>query len=86
VCRLAKYAAAMAFERISREPTIMAGVPCIKGTRLPVATVVAYVAEGQSPEEIAREFPQLTVADVLEALTFAAETLREREIPLSTSA
>lgn len=76
----------MAFKRISRDPVIMAGVPCIKGTRLPVATVVAYVGEGQSPEEITREFPQLTVADVLEALTFAAETLREREIPLSTSA
>ena len=39
-----KYASAMAFERITRHPTIMAGVPCIKGTRLPVATVVAYVA------------------------------------------
>lgn len=76
----------MAFERISRDPMVMAGVPCIKGTRLPVATVVAYVAEGQSPDEIARDFPQLSAADVLEALAFAAETLREREIPLSTSA
>lgn len=76
----------MAFERISRDPLIMAGVPCITGTRLPVATVIAYVAQGQSPEDIARDFPQLTVADVLEALAFAAETLREREIPLTTSA
>lgn len=81
-----KYAAAMAFQRISRDPMIMAGVPCIKGTRIPAATVVAYVGEGQSPEDIAREFPQLTVADVRAALSFAAETLREREIPLSTSA
>lgn len=76
----------MAFERISRDPMVMAGVPCIKGTRLPVASVVAYVAEGQSPEAIVGDFPQLAVADVLEALAFAAETLREREIPLSTSA
>lgn len=76
----------MPFERISRDPMVMAGIPCIKGTRIPVATVVAYVAEGQSPDEIVREFPQLTVADVLQALAFAAETLREREIPLSTSA
>jgi uncharacterized protein (DUF433 family) len=76
----------MAFERISRDSNIMGGVPCIKGTRIPVATVVAYVAEGQTPEDIARDFPQLTVADVAEALTFAAETLREREIPLSIGA
>lgn len=76
----------MAFERISRDPAVMAGVPCIKGTRIPVATVVAYVAEGQTPADIARDFPQLTVADVVEALTFAAETLREREIPLSIGA
>lgn len=76
----------MAYERITRDPMVMAGVPCIKGTRLPVATVVAYIAEGQSPDEIVRDFPQLTLADVSEALTFAAETLREREIPLSTSA
>ncbi len=64
----------------------MGGVPCIKGTRIPVATVVAYVAEGQTPEDIARDFPQLTAADVVEALTFAAETLREREIHLSIGA
>jgi uncharacterized protein (DUF433 family) len=76
----------MPYERISRDPLIMAGVPCIKGTRIPAATVVAYVAEGQSPAEVVRDFPQLAVADVLEALAFAAETLREREIPLSISA
>jgi uncharacterized protein (DUF433 family) len=72
----------MAFERISRDPAVMGGVPCIKGTRIPVATVVAYVADGQTPESIARDFPQLSAADVVEALNFAAETLREREIPL----
>ena len=76
----------MAFERISRDPAIMAGVPCITGTRIPVATVVAYLGEGQSPEDVVRDFPQLTLADVREALTFAAQTLREREIPLSISA
>ena len=64
----------------------MAGVPCIKGTRIPVATVVGYVGEGLSAESIVADFPQLTVADVMEALRFAAETLREREIPLSISA
>jgi uncharacterized protein (DUF433 family) len=76
----------MAFERISRDPEIMAGVPCIRGTRIPVSTVVAYVGDGLSAESIVAEFPQLTVADVMEAFRFAAETLREREIPLSISA
>jgi uncharacterized protein (DUF433 family) len=76
----------MAFARIGRDPAIMAGVPCIVGTRIPVATVVAYVADGLSPESIVADFPQLTVSDVTEALRFAAETLREREIPLSISA
>lgn len=76
----------MAFDRISRDPEVMAGVPCIKGTRIPVATVVAYVGDGETPESIAADFPQLTVADVLEALTFAAQALREREIPLHISA
>jgi len=43
--------------------------------------VVAYVREGVTPAEVARDFPQVSVADVLEALTFAAQALREREIP-----
>lgn len=76
----------MAFDRIARDPAVMGGVPCVKGTRMPVATIVAYLGEGQTTEDILRAFPQLTVGDVREALTFAAETLREREIPLSISA
>jgi uncharacterized protein (DUF433 family) len=76
----------MAFERISRDPAIMGGVPCVKGTRIPVATVVAYVADGQTPQDIVRDFPQISTTDVVEALNFAAETLREGEIPLSIGA
>ncbi|MBA3741610.1 DUF433 domain-containing protein [Sporichthya sp.] len=64
----------MAFERISRDPDVMGGVPCITGTRIPVATVLAYLAEGQTPADLVRDFPQLIPADVVEVLGFAAGT------------
>ncbi|MGH3445996.1 MAG: DUF433 domain-containing protein [Nocardioidaceae bacterium] len=72
----------MAFERISVDHRIMGGVPCIHGTRIPVATVVAMVGEGMTTEEILTEFPQLTVEDLYEALRYAAAAVDERELPL----
>lgn len=50
----------------------MAGVPCIRGTRIPVATVVGMVAEGMTMTDIVGDFPQLTEADVRDVLQFAA--------------
>jgi len=58
----------VAFERISVDHRVMGGVPCIRGTRIPVATVVASLAEGMTPEDLVREFPQLVPEDVAEAL------------------
>lgn len=78
--------AAMTFERITVEPGKMAGQPCIRGLRIPVATVVAMVADGLSPTEIVTELPDLEVEDVAEALRYAAEALRERELPLRQQA
>lgn len=72
----------MTFERITVEPDKMDGQPCIRGLRIPVATVVVMVADGMSPEQIVDELPDLEVADVAEALRYAAEALRERELPL----
>jgi uncharacterized protein (DUF433 family) len=72
----------MTFERITVEPDKMGGQPCIRGLRIPVATVVVMVADGMSPEQIVEELPDLEVADVAEALRYAAEALRERELPL----
>jgi uncharacterized protein (DUF433 family) len=60
----------------------MGGLPSIRGLRIPVATVVAMVADGMSAEEIIAELPDLTREDVLEALLYAAEAVRERELPL----
>ena len=72
----------MAFNRITVSPAQMGGVPCIRGLRIPVSTVVAMVADRMSEEEILRAYPDLEPDDIREALLFAAEAVREREIPL----
>jgi uncharacterized protein (DUF433 family) len=73
----------MHFIRITVDPGQMAGVACIRGLRIPVATVVGMVAEGMSHEEILAAFPDLEEEDIREALHYAAEALRERELPLT---
>ena len=74
----------MAFTRISVDPGRCGGVPCIRDLRIPVATVVSMVAEGQTHEEIIAELPELELEDIREALRYAAEAVRERELPLLT--
>ncbi|SHN44062.1 Uncharacterized conserved protein, DUF433 family [Cryptosporangium aurantiacum] len=76
----------MVFDRITVDPAVMNGQPCIRGLRLPVATVVAMVADGMTTDEIRTELPDLTPDDVAEALRFAAAAVQERELPLSHSA
>lgn len=70
------------FERITLDPAVMAGVPCIRGMRVPVATVVGMVAEGMNTDEILDDFPYLEREDIAEALQYAAEAVRERQLPL----
>jgi len=72
----------MAFQRITVKAAQMGGVPCLRGLRIPVATVVGMVADGMSVEEILKAYPDLEREDISEALRYAAEALREREIPL----
>lgn len=74
------------FTRITVDCEIMGGVPCIRGLRMPVATVVAAVADGMTVPEILREHPDLAAEDVTEALRFAAAAARERELPLKHTA
>ncbi len=62
----------MRFERITVEPDKMGGVPCIRGLRIPVATVVGMVAEGVTADEILADYPDLEAGDVTEALRYAA--------------
>ena len=72
----------MAFERITVDPDRMGGVPCIRGLRVPVATIVAMVADGMTFDEILADLPYLEAQDVAEALHYAAAAVRERELPL----
>lgn len=74
------------FARITVNPDQMGGVPAIRGLRIPVATVVGMVADGMTTAEILKAFPDLVEEDVREALRYAAEAVRERELPLSVSA
>jgi len=74
----------MAFERITVRADQMAGVPCIRGLRIPVATVVGMVADGMTVDEILAAYPDLEAEDVEEALRYAAEAVRERELPFAT--
>ena len=72
----------MKFARITASASKMDGVPCIRGLRIPVATVVGMVADGMSQAEILAAFPDLEAEDIQEALRYAAEAVRERELPL----
>lgn len=72
----------MPFPRITVDPAQMGGVPCIRSLRIPVATVVGMLAEGMSHEEILAHYPDLEEDDIREALRYASEAVRERELPL----
>jgi len=72
----------MDFTRITVDPRQMGGVPCIRHLRIPVATIIDMVAEGLATEQILALYPDLEAPDVKEALRFAAEAVRERELPL----
>ena len=72
----------MDFARITADSTRMGGVPCIRNLRIPVATIVDMVADGMTTAEIVSAYSDLEPDDVREALRFAAEAVRERELPL----
>lgn len=63
----------------------MGGAPCIRGLRIPVATVVGMVADGMKADEIIAAYPDLEPLDIQEALRYAAEAVRDRTLPLTAS-
>ncbi|MBK9126046.1 MAG: DUF433 domain-containing protein [Chloroflexi bacterium] len=69
------------FERITIDSAQMNGVPCIRGLRIPVATVVDMIAAGMTPNEILADFPDLEREDITEALRYASAAVRERQLP-----
>jgi uncharacterized protein (DUF433 family) len=75
----------MTFTRITVNSAQMGGVPCIRGLRIPVATVVGMLADGMADAEILEAFPDLEADDLAEALRYAAEAVRERELPLAAA-
>lgn len=75
----------MKYNRITVDARQMGGVPCIRGLRIPVATILQLIAEGTKEEEILTAYPDLQKEDIREVLLYAAEALRERELPFMDS-
>lgn len=72
------------FPRITINPDICMGKPCIRGMRFPVTTLLGYLAGGMTAEEILMEFPFLEKEDILESLAFAAFSTDEKYMPLQS--
>ncbi|BDG59810.1 DUF433 domain-containing protein [Caldinitratiruptor microaerophilus] len=73
------------FPRITINPDQMGGAPCIRGLRIPVATIVKLLAAGMTEDQILQDYPDLERDDIREALAFAAEAVNERQLPLVES-
>ena len=72
----------MQFSRITHNPAVMGGKPCIRGLRVTVGTILGLLASGQTRERILQAYPYLEAADIDESLAYAAWRLEEREEPL----
>jgi uncharacterized protein (DUF433 family) len=77
--------AADLLSRITRDPEVMGGRPCIRGLRVTVGTVVGLLASGRSTEDILAAYPYLEPADIQAALSYAAWRVEEVEVPLKAS-
>ena len=75
----------MRFPRITVNAEQMGGVPCIRGLRIPVATVIGLIAQGVPDKQILEEYPDLEPQDLRDALRFAAAAVDERELPVRTA-
>lgn len=73
-------------DRISIDPNVCFGKPCIKGTRIWVSLILDFLAGGETPEQILASYPQLTAEDIRAAIAYGAEVARERIIPVPVSA
>lgn len=71
-------------DRITRDPLVMGGRPCIRGMRITVGTVVGMVASGHSTGEILEHYPDLEAEDIRQALCYAAWRVMEMEVPLAS--
>lgn len=69
-------------QRITHDPAVMGGKPCVRGLRVTVGTIVGLLAAGRAPEEILAEYPYLEAADIQACLSYAAWRSEEAEVPL----
>lgn len=74
-----------ALPRISHDPNVMGGKPCIRGMRVTVGMIVGLVASGHSRDEILRLYPYLEADDISEALSYAAWRVEEIELPFAVA-
>jgi uncharacterized protein (DUF433 family) len=70
------------FQRITRDPDVMGGKPCIRGMRVTVGTILGLLASGHSEEEILDAYPYLEAEDIHAALSYAAWRLEELEVSI----
>lgn len=70
--------------RITFDPRVMGGKPCIRGMRVTVGAVVGLIAAGKTIEDVLAEYPYLEREDILQALSYAAWRAEEREVPLAS--
>ncbi len=75
----------MMFERITHNPNVMGGKPCIRGLRITVGTVLGLLANGKSRERILEAYPHLEAEDIDAVLKYAAWRLEEREEPFAVA-
>jgi uncharacterized protein (DUF433 family) len=71
-------------DRITIDPRVCGGKPCVKGTRIWVSLVLDFLADGLTESELLAEYPQLVHEDVLAAIAYGAEAARERIVPVPT--
>ena len=71
------------FERITQDPEVMGGKPCIRGMRVTVGMIVGQIGAGRSVEELLTDYPYLEREDILEAIRYAAWRAQEREVALT---
>ena len=71
------------FDRITFDPAVMGGKPCIRGQRVTVAMVLGLLAAGRSRDEILKAYPYLEAEDIDQCLAYAAWRMEERDVPLA---
>jgi len=73
-------------DRISIDPQVCFGKPCIRGTRIWVSLILDFLASGETQEQVLAAYPQLQPEDIRAALAYAAEVARERIVPIPSAA